>query len=51
MLRAAGARVRAEGVELTTREGPVYTGVGFTARAGTLTVFQADSGAGAAPCC
>lgn len=46
MRRATGARVHAEGVTLTTREGPVYTGVGFTARPGTLTVFQADSGGG-----
>ncbi|MFE9245616.1 ATP-binding cassette domain-containing protein [Nocardiopsis sp. NPDC006938] len=46
MRRATGARVHAEGVTLTTREGPVYTGVDFTARPGTLTVFQADSGGG-----
>ncbi|MBR8743629.1 ATP-binding cassette domain-containing protein [Nocardiopsis sp. MG754419] len=46
MRRATGARVHAEDVSLTTREGPVYTGVGFTARPGTLTVFQADSGGG-----
>lgn len=46
MRRATGARVHAEGVTLTTREGPVYTGIGFTARPGTLTVFQADSGGG-----
>ncbi|PDP84822.1 ABC transporter [Glycomyces fuscus] len=46
MRRATGARVQAEGVGLATREGPVYTGVGFTARPGTLTVFQADSGGG-----
>ncbi|WP_017570705.1 ATP-binding cassette domain-containing protein [Nocardiopsis halotolerans] len=46
MRRATGARVDAEGVGLVTREGPVYTGVGFTARPGTLTVFQADSGGG-----
>ncbi|GHD22763.1 hypothetical protein GCM10007147_17430 [Nocardiopsis kunsanensis] len=43
---ATGARVRAEGLTLTTREGPVYTGVDLTARPGTLTVFQADSGGG-----
>ena len=43
---ATGARVRAEGLTLTTREGPVYTDVGLTARPGTLTVFQADSGGG-----
>ena len=36
----------AEDVSLVTREGPVYTGVDFTARPGTLTVFQADSGGG-----
>jgi ABC-2 type transport system ATP-binding protein len=46
MRRATGARVRAEAVTLTTRQGPVYTGVDFTARPGTLTVFQADSGGG-----
>ncbi len=46
MRRATGARVHAEGVTLTTRDGPVYTGVDFTARPGTLTVFQADSGGG-----
>ncbi|NKY98472.1 ATP-binding cassette domain-containing protein [Nocardiopsis alborubida] len=46
MRRATGARVQAEGVGLATREGPVYTGVGFTARPGTLTVFRADSGGG-----
>ncbi|SIO90079.1 ATP-binding cassette domain-containing protein [Nocardiopsis sp. JB363] len=46
MRRATGARVHAEDVSLTTREGPVYTGVDFTARPGTLTVFQADSGGG-----
>ncbi|MFD3688097.1 ATP-binding cassette domain-containing protein [Nocardiopsis sp. NPDC058631] len=46
MRRATGARVRAEGVTLATREGPVYTGVEFVARPGTLTVFQADSGGG-----
>ncbi|GHC93918.1 hypothetical protein GCM10007079_43870 [Nocardiopsis terrae] len=46
MRRATGARVHAEGVTLTTREGPVYTGVDFTARPGTLTVLQADSGGG-----
>ncbi|XKK37553.1 ATP-binding cassette domain-containing protein [Nocardiopsis sp. ARC36] len=46
MRRATGARVQAEGVTLATREGPVYTGVGFVARPGTLTVFQADSGGG-----
>lgn len=46
MRRATGARVHAEGVTLTTREGPVYTGVDLTARPGTLTVFQADSGGG-----
>ncbi|MEV2276219.1 ATP-binding cassette domain-containing protein [Nocardiopsis sp. NPDC049922] len=46
MRRATGARVHAEGVTLTTREGPVYTDVDFTARPGTLTVFQADSGGG-----
>lgn len=46
MRRASGARVEAEGVSLTTREGPVYTGIGFDARPGTLTVFQADSGGG-----
>jgi len=43
---ATGARVRAEGLTLTTREGPVYTDVDLTARPGTLTVFQADSGGG-----
>ncbi|WP_017616199.1 ATP-binding cassette domain-containing protein [Nocardiopsis salina] len=43
---ATGARVRAEGLALTTGEGPVYTGVDLTARPGTLTVFQADSGGG-----
>jgi ABC-type multidrug transport system ATPase subunit len=46
MRRATGARVQAEGVGLATREGPVYTGVDFTAQPGTLTVFQADSGGG-----
>ncbi|MFE1100906.1 ATP-binding cassette domain-containing protein [Nocardiopsis alba] len=46
MRRATGARVHAEDVTLTTREGPVYTGIDFTARPGTLTVFQADSGGG-----
>ncbi|MFF8767264.1 ATP-binding cassette domain-containing protein [Nocardiopsis dassonvillei] len=46
MRRATGARVQAEGVGLATREGPVYTDVGFTARPGTLTVFRADSGGG-----
>ncbi|OLT26814.1 ABC transporter [Nocardiopsis sp. CNR-923] len=46
MRRATGARVHAEGVTLTTREGPVYTNVDVTARPGTLTVFQADSGGG-----
>ena len=46
MRRATGARVYAEGVTLTTGEGPVYTGIDFTARPGTLTVFQADSGGG-----
>ncbi|GAB3714186.1 ATP-binding cassette domain-containing protein [Nocardiopsis oceani] len=46
MRRATGARVHAEGVTLTTGEGPVYTGIDFTARPGTLTVFQADSGGG-----
>ncbi|WP_083936480.1 ATP-binding cassette domain-containing protein [Nocardiopsis ganjiahuensis] len=46
MRRATGARVRAEGVTLTTREGPVYTGIDLTARPGTLTAFQADSGGG-----
>lgn len=43
---ATGARVRAEGLTLTTREGPVYTDIDLTARPGTLTVFQADSGGG-----
>lgn len=43
---ATGARVRAEGLTLTTREGPVYTDVDLTARPGTLTVFRADSGGG-----
>lgn len=43
---ATGARVRAEGLTLTTREGPVYTDVDLAARPGTLTVFQADSGGG-----
>ena len=43
---ATGARVRAEGLALTTGEGPVYTGVDLTARPGTLTVFRADSGGG-----
>lgn len=46
MRLATGARVVAEDVALATREGPVYTGVDFTARPGTLTVFQADSGGG-----
>ncbi|MFD6951144.1 MULTISPECIES: ATP-binding cassette domain-containing protein [unclassified Nocardiopsis] len=46
MRRATGARVQAEGLTLATREGPVYTDVGFTAVPGTLTVFQADSGGG-----
>ncbi|MDT0327745.1 ATP-binding cassette domain-containing protein [Nocardiopsis lambiniae] len=46
MRLATGARVMAEDVALVTREGPVYTGVDFTARPGTLTVFQADSGGG-----
>lgn len=46
MRLATGARVVAEDVALVTREGPVYTGVDFTARPGTLTVFQADSGGG-----
>ena len=46
MRRATGARVQAEGVTLATREGPVYTGIGFVALPGTLTVFQADSGGG-----
>ncbi|WP_304453650.1 ATP-binding cassette domain-containing protein [Nocardiopsis sp. YSL2] len=46
MRRATGARVHAEDVTLGTREGTVYSGVGFTARPGTLTVFQADSGGG-----
>lgn len=43
---ATGARVRAEGLTLTTGEGPVYTHIDLTARPGTLTVFQADSGGG-----
>ena len=46
MRRATGARVHAEDVTLATREGTVYSGVRFTARPGTLTVFQADSGGG-----
>ncbi|RKS10626.1 ABC transporter family protein [Nocardiopsis sp. Huas11] len=46
MRRATGARVHAEDVTLGTREGTVYSDVGFTARPGTLTVFQADSGGG-----
>jgi ABC-type multidrug transport system ATPase subunit len=46
MRRATGARVHAEDLALGTREGTVYSGVGFTARPGTLTVFQAGSGGG-----
>lgn len=43
---ATGARVRAEGLTLTTREGPVYTNVDLTAAPGTLNVFRAESGGG-----
>ncbi|WP_046471932.1 ATP-binding cassette domain-containing protein [Allosalinactinospora lopnorensis] len=46
MRRATGARVEAEGLTLHTGGGTVYDGVTFTARPGSLTAFQADSGGG-----
>src|SRR5699024_12304651 len=43
---ATGARVRAEGLTLTTREGPAYPNVDLTAAPGSLSVVRAESGGG-----
>src|SRR5690606_37469371 len=46
MRRATGALVDADGLELRTGEGPVFSRIGFTAEPGSLTVFEADAGGG-----
>ncbi|WP_084468600.1 ABC transporter ATP-binding protein [Nocardiopsis trehalosi] len=46
MRRATGARVEADGLELRTRAGPVYSGVDLSAAPGSLTVLHAEAGSG-----